>query len=117
MLPTNGRLKPFANVPRICSLGDIMRAEFLGERKHLFPDGVDKHHLRDIDDELQSDVTARDECTNLLSSLSGESALEPQIKESSNCCVPTRSMMSPSCTLSRLKLQPTVVFAAVVPPL
>jgi len=45
-----GEVKPFANVPGICSLGNKLRAEFLAERKHLFPDGVDEHDLREIDD-------------------------------------------------------------------
>ena len=76
LLLDQGQAKPFANVPGICSLGDKLCVEFLGERQHLFPDGVDEHHLREIDDEFQSDVTARDECTNLLSSLPGQSALE-----------------------------------------
>jgi hypothetical protein len=71
-----GEAKPFANVTGICSLGNKLRAQFLGERKHLFPDGVDEHHLREIDDEFQFNVAACDECTNLFSSLPGQSALE-----------------------------------------
>jgi hypothetical protein len=69
-------IKPFANVLGIRSVGNEHRAQFLGEQKHFFPDGVDKHNFREIDDEFQSGVTARHECANLLSSFPRESALK-----------------------------------------
>jgi hypothetical protein len=50
LLADQAKVKPFANVPGIRSLGNELRAEFLDERKHLFPDGVDEHYFREIDD-------------------------------------------------------------------
>jgi hypothetical protein len=70
-------LQPFANVPRIRSLGNELSSEPLDKQKHLFPDGVDKHHVRKIDNEFQIAIAARDKPADFLSSLAGESAFEP----------------------------------------
>src|ERR1700730_14430755 len=43
------KLKPFANVPGIRSLGNELSSEPLHKQKYLFPDGVDKHQVRKID--------------------------------------------------------------------
>ena len=48
-LATKRELQPFANVPGIRSLGNELSSEPLDKQKHLFPDGVDKHHVRKID--------------------------------------------------------------------
>ena len=45
LLADRRKVKPFANVPGVRSLGNELRAEFLDEGKHLFPDGVDEHHF------------------------------------------------------------------------
>ena len=41
--------KPFADVAGICSLCNELTPQFLNERKHIFPDSVDKHHVGKID--------------------------------------------------------------------
>ena len=48
-LANKRELKPFANVPGIRSLGNELSSEPLDKQKYLFPDGVDKHHVRKID--------------------------------------------------------------------
>ncbi len=49
MIANKRELKPFANVPGIRSLGSELSSEPLDKQKHLFPDGVDKHHVCKID--------------------------------------------------------------------
>jgi len=75
-LANKGELKPFANIPGIRSLGNELSSEPLDKQKHIFPNGVDKHYLRKIDDQFQFAIAARCECADLLSSLAGESAFE-----------------------------------------
>jgi len=70
-------LKPFANVPGIRSLGNELSSEPLDKQKHVFPNGVDKHHVRKIDNQFQFAIAARDERADFLRSLAGESAFEP----------------------------------------
>jgi hypothetical protein len=70
-------LKPFANVSGIRGLRNELSSEPLDKQKHLFPDGVDKHHVRKIDNEFQIAIAARDKPADFLSSLAGESAFEP----------------------------------------
>ncbi|MGA8191037.1 MAG: hypothetical protein WB616_11105 [Candidatus Sulfotelmatobacter sp.] len=77
MLANKRELKPFANVPRIRSLGNELSSQSLDKQEHLFPDGVDKHHVRKIDDQFQFAIAARDEPADFLSPLAGESAFEP----------------------------------------
>lgn len=77
MLADQWELKPFANVPGIRSLGNELSSEPRDKQKHLFPDGVDKHHVRKIDNQFQFAIAARDERVDFLSSLAGESAFEP----------------------------------------
>src|SRR5579864_2690435 len=48
-LANKRELKPFANIPGIRSLGNELSSEPLDEQKYLFPDSVDKHHVRKID--------------------------------------------------------------------
>jgi hypothetical protein len=48
-LAYNPQLKPFANVTGIRCLGNELSSEPVGEQKHIFPDGVDKQHVRKID--------------------------------------------------------------------
>ena len=77
LLADQREVKAFANVLSVRSIGNELRLQFLEKRKHLFSDGVDEHDFREIDDDLQFVVAARDEAANLLSSLAGESTLEP----------------------------------------
>jgi hypothetical protein len=49
MFANQRELKPFANVPRIRSLGNELSSKPLGEQKHFFADRVDKHHVRKIE--------------------------------------------------------------------
>jgi hypothetical protein len=70
-------LQPFANVPGIRSLGNELSSEPFDKQKHFFPDGVDKHHVRKIDNQFQFAIAARDEPADFLSSLAGESAFKP----------------------------------------
>ena len=93
-LANKRELKPFANVPGIRILGNELSSEPLDKQKHLFPDGVDKHHVRKIDNQFQFAVAARDERADFLSSPAGESASSRQVKVPSNSCVWTRSMMT-----------------------
>ena len=77
MVAYRWKLKPFANIPGICSLRNKLPAEFLHEQKHIFPDSIDKHYLRKIDDQFQFAIAARDEQTKVFSSVTGESTFEP----------------------------------------
>src|SRR5579859_6494256 len=76
-LANQRELKPFANVPGVRSLGDELSSELPDKQKHLFPDGVDEHHVREIDNQFQSAIAACDERADFLGSLAGESAFEP----------------------------------------
>src|SRR5580765_4364686 len=76
-LANKRELKPFANVPRIRGLGNELSSQPLDKQEHLFPDGVDKHHLRKIDNHFQFAIAARDEPADFLSALAGESAFKP----------------------------------------
>jgi hypothetical protein len=70
-------LKPFANVPRIRGLGNELSSQPLDKQEHLFPDGIDEHHIRKIDNEFQFAIAARDEPADFFCSLASESAFEP----------------------------------------
>ena len=48
-LANQRELKPLADVPGIRSLGNELSSEPLDKQKHLFPDGVYEHHVREID--------------------------------------------------------------------
>jgi hypothetical protein len=50
MIADQRELKPLANIAGICSLRDKLPPESLHERKHVFPDSIDKHYFRKIDD-------------------------------------------------------------------
>jgi len=71
------QLKPFANIPGIRGLGNELSSELFDKQKHLFPDGVDKQHVRKIDNQMQFAIATRDERPNFLGSLAGESAFQP----------------------------------------
>jgi hypothetical protein len=70
-------LEPVANVPGIRGLGNELGSEPLNKQEHRFSGGVDKQHLRKIDNQFQIAIAARNERADFLSSLAGESAFEP----------------------------------------
>jgi hypothetical protein len=76
-LANQWKLEPLANIPGIGSLGNELSSEPLDKQKHFFPDGVDKHHLRKIDNQLEFAIAARNERANFFCSLAGESAFQP----------------------------------------
>jgi hypothetical protein len=49
-LANKRELKPLANVTGIRSLGNELSSEPLDKEKYLFPESVDKHYVRKIDD-------------------------------------------------------------------
>jgi hypothetical protein len=76
-LATKRELQPFANVPRIRGLGNELSSQPLDKQEHLFPDGIDKHHVRKVDNEFQFAIAVRDQPADFLCSLASESAFEP----------------------------------------
>jgi hypothetical protein len=49
LLAYQRELKPFANVPGIGGVSNELTSQSLDKQKNLFPDGVDEHHVRKID--------------------------------------------------------------------
>ena len=75
-LASRRQMKPFANVEGVGRVGNELRSESFEERKHLFPDSVDKRYFCQIDHQSNFSMAARHERADVLRSFAGESAFQ-----------------------------------------